>query len=207
MALATFDHFVVAGATLDAACEAVETALGVSLQAGGQHARMGTHNRLLGLGPADYLEAIAIDPDAPPPGRARWFNLDRFEGAPRPVAWVMRVDDLDAAVAQLPEGMGEILQFERGDLRWRMVVPTDGLLPFDGLFPGFIEWQVDEIPPARLEDRGCRLKALEVMHPQGIDIAVALAPFLGDARLHIVGGPQMGLRAIIETPEGERVIE
>jgi hypothetical protein len=47
---------------------------------------MGTHNRLLKLGEGFYLELIAIDPQAPPPGRPRWFGLDRLELPVRPPA-------------------------------------------------------------------------------------------------------------------------
>ena len=34
------------------------------LESGGRHPHMGTHNRLLSLGPDLYLEVIAVDPDA-----------------------------------------------------------------------------------------------------------------------------------------------
>ena len=37
---------------------------------------MGTHNALIKLGPALYLEIIAIDPDGTAPPRPRWFELD-----------------------------------------------------------------------------------------------------------------------------------
>ena len=40
---------------------------------------MGTHNRLLGLGTNVYLEVIAIDTEAAPPARPRWFSLDTPE--------------------------------------------------------------------------------------------------------------------------------
>ena len=69
------DHLVVLCASLadgEAWCQAT---LGLAPGPGGRHALMGTHNRLLllageGMAPA-YLELIAIDPDAPVPGRAR----------------------------------------------------------------------------------------------------------------------------------------
>ena len=74
------DHLAVAGESLKAASDLAAQVLGVPLQPGGAHAVFGTHNHLLGLGDALYLEAIAVDPDAPAPAYARWFDLDRFNG-------------------------------------------------------------------------------------------------------------------------------
>ncbi len=45
--------------------------LGIAPGPGGVHPFMGTHNRLLRLGPRLYLELIAIDPDAPAPAQPR----------------------------------------------------------------------------------------------------------------------------------------
>lgn len=70
----TLDHIAMVGETLEEAAHAVETALGVAMQTGGQHARFATHNRLLGLADGLYLEAIAIDPGAPQPACPRWFD-------------------------------------------------------------------------------------------------------------------------------------
>lgn len=38
--------------------------------------QFGTHNRCLGMEDGIYLEVIAVDPEAPPPSRPRWFGLD-----------------------------------------------------------------------------------------------------------------------------------
>ena len=104
--LSVFDHLAVAAVSLDEGAAAIEAALGVPLQAGGKHAAMGTHNRLLSLGPGEYLEVIAIDPGAPAPARARWFGLDGFAGTARPRAWILRCADLDVALVDAPEGSG-----------------------------------------------------------------------------------------------------
>ncbi|HCV79405.1 VOC family protein, partial [Pseudomonas oryzihabitans] len=55
MRLSRLDHLVIVAPTLAAGARYVEERLGVALQPGGQHARMGTHNLLLGLGDG-YLE-------------------------------------------------------------------------------------------------------------------------------------------------------
>lgn len=196
------DHIAVSAAHLGDGAAQVEAALGVPLQAGGEHPQMGTHNRLLGMGPADYLEVIAIDPAAPAPAWPRWFGLDGFAGAPRLTNWICRVDDLDSALGALPPGAGKPMDLARGDLRWRMAVPESGLLPFDNLFPALIEWRGPR-PHGRLSDSGCRLRRLEVFHPRA-EALRALLP-LADARVTFHAG-EPALRAAIATPGGERLL-
>lgn len=200
------DHIAVSATSLEEGVRAVERALGVSLAPGGAHAAMGTHNRLLHLGPGLYLEVIAVDPQAPPPGRARWFGLDGFFGPPRLSNWIARTDDLAAALAAAPEGTGVPMALTRGDLAWQMAVPEDGLLPFDGCFPALIEWQGAAHPAARLPDAGCRLIGVEVIHPRAGDLRRALAGLLDDPRVAVVHGGEPALRAQIDTPGGRRVL-
>lgn len=196
-----FDHIAVAGETLAAATAHVEETLGVPLQAGGEHAVFHTHNTLLGLEQGLYLEAIAANPDAPTPDRARWFDLDRFAGPPRLTNWICRCDDLDATLTGLPEGFGTPVDLQRGDLRWRMAVPADGVLPFDNCAPALIEWQGDAHPAARLTQKNCRLETMTIVHPQARTLAALLAPLLTDARITFEeGAPQ--LRAQFATPKG-----
>lgn len=198
-----FDHIAVAARTLDEGTDHVEAALGVPLQAGGQHARMGTHNRLLGLGDL-YLEVIATDPAAPPPPTPRWFDLDRFSGPPRITNWIARCDDLEAELTISPDGAGVPLSLERGDLRWRMAVPADGRLPHDGAFPALIQWQGALHPAARLTDRGVRLTRLEITHPDAPALRSALAGRFADNRVVIVDGDVFAMQASFATPHGTR---
>lgn len=200
----TFDHIAVAGETLEAATAHVESALGVPTQAGGEHAVFHTHNRLMGLEDGLYLEAIAINPDAPQPTRPRWFDLDRFEGAPRPSNWICCTDDIDAALARLPEGAGQPVALQRGDLRWRMAVPASGILPFDNCFPALIQWDVPDHPAAKLTQQGLRLERLTVSHPQARELATLLEPLLEDTRITFETADAPALAAQIDTPAGLR---
>ena len=197
------DHIAVAGETLEEAAEAVEAALGVPLQPGGQHDVFHTHNRLLGLAEGLYLEAIAVNPAAPRPDRPRWFDLDRFAGAPRLTNWICRTGDMDGLLPRLPAGVGAPVSLRRGDLRWRMAVPSDGILPFDNRFPALIQWDCDIHPAAMLADRGCALRRLIVVHPEAAALRAALAPHLDDARVVFEAGPS-ALHAEIDTPHGLR---
>lgn len=74
------DHLVVAVRDLDEGVAWCEATFGIEPGPGGQHALMGTHNRLFAIGsarfPRAYCEIIAIDPGAPPPRRTRWYDLD-----------------------------------------------------------------------------------------------------------------------------------
>ena len=199
------DHIAVAGETLAEAAAAVEDALGMPMQAGGRHDVFFTHNRLLGLADGLYIEAIAIDPEAPDPGRPRWFDLDRFSGAARLTNWICRTDDLDAALARLGPAVGAPVALRRGDLRWRMAVPGTGVLPFDNCHPALIQWDCDTHPATRLTDVGCRLRRLVVAHPEAGALQARLAPLLADPRVVFEAGAP-ALVAEIATPHGPRTL-
>ncbi|KAF0116112.1 MAG: hypothetical protein FD150_597 [Rhodobacteraceae bacterium] len=199
------DHIAVAARTLDEGAAWVEMALGAPLAPGGQHPHMGTHNRLLNLGDL-YLEVIAIDPAAPNPAYARWFNLDHFDGPPRLTNWICRTDDLDAALTAAPPGTGTATPLSRGDYRWRFAIPATGQLPFDDCFPALIQWQGDRHPAQALPDQGIRLQRLEITHPHAPALQTALAGQPADPRLHLQLGPYHSLRATFSTPHGPRVL-
>ncbi|HYS14693.1 MAG TPA: VOC family protein, partial [Burkholderiaceae bacterium] len=107
------DHLVVACKDLDQGAAWVVDRLGIEPQPGGKHTLMGTHNRLLRLGPGSFFELIAIDPDAPPPARPRWFGLDssdlqaRLAESPQLLTWVVRTDKIAEAVTRVPE-LGQV---------------------------------------------------------------------------------------------------
>lgn len=199
------DHLAVAAGSLEEGRATVEAALGVALLPGGAHPHFGTHNRLLGLDGGLYLEVIAIDPAAPAPGCPRWFDLDRFDGPPRPHVWICRTGDLDGFVAAHPRA-GVPVALARGDLRWRMAVPASGVLPFDNRFPAVIEWQGTEHPGTRLPASGCALRRLIVAHPEAAALGRVLSADLCDGRVVFEPGAP-ALRAEIDTPGGVRALE
>jgi len=203
------DHLVLATRDLDAGAAWLEQHLGVALFAGGKHQRMGTHNRLLSLGERFYLELIAIDPLAAPPGRPRWFGLDSLEALPedrpRLIHWVARSEDIVRDAVAGTEAPGDILPMERGDYRWRITVPPDGHLPGDGLVPTLIQWDVPFHPAERLPDAGCRLMKLEGLHPQPARIKAALAALGLASRLDVhqsAAAEPAQLLAYLRTPRG-----
>lgn len=54
------DHLVLAGASLQRGAPPLQRVLGTELAGGGQHARMGTHNRLLRVGEGVYLNLLGL---------------------------------------------------------------------------------------------------------------------------------------------------
>ena len=200
------DHLAVAATSLDG--RALDDFLGVTLPAGGRHARMGTHNRLLRLGPSEYLELIAIDPDGVTPERPRWFELDdpamqkRLAAGPRLVHWVARVDTTELPV--LPVDVGPWEPFQRGDLSWQLTVRSDGTLPGAGVVPSLICWSGSAHPAARLPDLGVRLEALELEHPRADDVQRQLDALGLGQRCGAGAVPR--IIAHLRTPGGPRIL-
>ena len=98
--MAEIDHIVIGARTLEEGAAYVAAHLGARPGPGGQHAGIGTHNLLLGLGSQVYLEVIAPDPDQPMPAHPRPFDLDdpgvklMLEAEPRLIGWVARTPAL-----------------------------------------------------------------------------------------------------------------
>ncbi|MDD7936999.1 VOC family protein [Actinomycetospora lutea] len=205
------DHLVVAAEDLTHGVPALEEQLGVRLAGGGRHAAFGTHNALLAIGGATYLELIAIDPDAPAPGRPRWFGLDtaavrsRLTEGPQLLHWVAR----PAVLPPGPDDHGERLHLSRDALSWTVTVPADGSLPGDGsgLVPSLIAWDAPDgaHPTDALEDAGVRLERLLVSSPGAPDLRRRLAALGLSGCVTVADGPP-DLRAELRTPSGPVVI-
>jgi hypothetical protein len=204
-----FDHLVITAPNLEAGVAFLAETLGVSPEPGGRHLSMGTHNCLLRLGNADYLEVIAIDPSAPKPARPRWFRLDQpdWNRMPRLSAWVARTNQIQAALRAYP--FGQIESMHRGAFDWRIGIPQGGELPFAGIAPMLIQWDCVRHPASFLEDRGCSLVRLEGLHPcaPGINKHLRAIGLQGPFSVSAPGengAPQ--LIAHIQTPQGLRVL-
>lgn len=208
---------MVAAATLAQGVAWCEATLGITPGPGGQHPLMGTHNRLFKISsatfPDAYFEIIALDPDAPPPGRARWFGLDepalqaRLAQSPRLVHVVARSTELAAqrqVLMDLGCSPGEVLSAGRdspqGPLRWEITVRPDGRLGYAGALPTLIQWQ-GRHPTASMPACGVGLQALALC---GLPSTVSGALRLQGVEYAPPPGP--ALRAVLTTPLGERVL-
>ena len=198
MSHATLDHLVVMAASLDEGLAWCEATLGVTPDAGGQHAFMGTHNRLLpcsGNGfERSYLELIAIERGKQPTRskkQRRWFDLDDEalqatlqRKGPRLIHFVARVPDAHRAVHALAAGSpaidrGAVIEASRdtpaGRLEWQITVRDDGQRLMYGVLPTLIQWgpvhPTDSMPAAGLE-----LVSLTASHPRADLLGEALHP-------------------------------
>lgn len=208
------DHIVVTAHDLAAGVKHVSDALGVAMQPGGEHPAMATHNWLLRLGDAVFLEVIAPNPAAPRPPRRRWFALDDETPAtmPRLAGWVARTGDVRAVAAAASEPLGHIEALTRGTLRWLLTVPADGSLPMGGAAPMVLEWQTEGRIAghiaSELDDVGCLLRALHVYHPEAHRLEAVLRSIEFDDPAVVVSPLPAGeppyLLAEIETPNGPR---
>lgn len=213
------DHLVIAAASLAQGAAWCEATLGVAPGPGGRHPLMGTHNRLLKIAseacPDAYLEIIAIDPEAPPPTRARWFGLDdaalqarlAAEG-PRLVHAVARSTMLDMhrwGLITVGLAPGEPIAAHRdtpaGRLAWQILVREDGQLLCGGALPTLIQWQGTH-PATAMPASGVTLKALTLrgVPPRARDVLR-----LRGATVQAEGLP--ALEATFATPLGDVVLQ
>lgn len=176
------DHLAIAAARLGEGIDFVEETLGVRMPLGGKHPVMNTHNAVMRLGDGVYLEVIAIDPEAGPAERPRWFGLDdaklqaRLSAlGPCLVAWVARSDDLKATLAANPGDLGEALAMSRGALNWRIGVRPDGMPGMGGLLPTVIQWPPGPHPAQRMTDMRVRFGGLTLRAPKPDLLRAALA--------------------------------
>lgn len=212
------DHLVVAAASLAQGVAWCEATVGITPGPGGQHPLMSTHNRLFKIAgaafPDAYFEIIAIDPDAPPPGRVRWFGLDEaalrqdIAQQPRLVHVVARCSALQAqrqALVDAGFAPGEVVAAGRdtpqGRLQWQLTVRNDGRLENGGAMPTLIEWQGAH-PAAAMPASGVTLRALAL---RGLPAAAWAALRLRGVDPLPLPGP--ALRATLATPLGEVTLE
>lgn len=209
------DHLVIGAADLAQGVAFVKTALGVDMPVGGVHEQLGTHNHLMRLGDTQFLEVIAINPNAAPPSRPRWFGLDdayvqqALRQQPALLTWVVNTDNLEFLLQRARQPWGEATAISRGDLNWLFGLPQDGHLLAGGMLPYIMQWQVNPHPAQRMADRGCRLQALHIHHPYADWLHANLQSINAEqlVQLHALDrGTTPYLEAHLETPSGIRVL-
>lgn len=201
------DHLVYAAPELDEAVTEIEERFGVRAAGGGQHLGLGTHNRLLALGPRTYLEIIAPDPGQPEPAAPRPFGV---EGVTRPglAGWAVTCADIDQARAAAAAGgfdPGDVIDGQRrtatGEvLRWRLTsnALTGGVVPF------LISWG-DTPSPALSAPAGLVLESLHVEHPEP-ELIIPRLRALG-ADVEVRRAPTPALAAWISGPTGRHLLQ
>jgi len=169
---AKIDHLVIGADNLISGTNFLEKKLNTKLLPGGEHKVMGTHNKLLKLQTEIYLEVIANNPNVESPSHPRWFSLDELETknkikkSPRSLCWILAIENIDDAVKNCGYNPGKIVELSRGDLEWKVTVPTDGKLIENGVLPFLIEWPKNIHPSKNLTDSSVSLNKILLIHPE-----------------------------------------
>lgn len=197
------DHILVGAGELEAGRAEIAHLTGVWPGAGGSHPQWGSHNALLALGPASYLELVALRPEAPADGP---FGFLRTLKAVTPIGWALATTDARRTRERL-ENAGFILTpvvagaRERPDgsrLEWATFGFADR--PFVGSLPFLIEWAAGSIHPATDSPSGCSLSRLRIHDPE-IDVLSRLRDALGlDVEIEPATAP--GVELVLATPRG-----
>jgi hypothetical protein len=211
------DHLVFAARTLDEGVAWCRDTLGIAPTGGGEHALMGTHNRVFRIDSPGFeracFEIIAVNPAATAPGRTRWFDLDdermrsTLAQGPRLIHFVASTDNVDAAVAALAArgiDRGAAVAASRGNLRWRITVRPDGQRLFDGALPTLIQWDGAH-PGDTLPESGVTLQSLELWHPNA-DALTKACDAIGLARVELRTG-EANIVATLAAPNGRVRLE
>jgi hypothetical protein len=202
------DHLVVAAATLEQGEAFLAERTGARAVRGGKHPLMGTHNSLLKLDARTYIEIIAVDPEASPPARPRWFALDTpamraaLAESPRLIHWAVRCDDIDTVRAACRVDPGPAQQATRAGLRWRITIPVDGSLPAGGVLPTLIAWEGAAHPTDTLPESGLRLATLAAAHPAPAMVREALGVMGLSDVLRVTYEATPRLAAMLHTRQG-----
>jgi hypothetical protein len=198
------DHLVYGVPDLAQGIDRLERQTGVRARLGGRHPGRGTHNALLSLGPRQYLEVIALDPDQAEAPGLLFAELTKLRTAAF-IAWAVAVAEIDEAgeamlAARLPRiGPLEGLRArEDGSLlRWKTLrFATD--IP---LVPFFIAWDEETVHPSVDSPSGCRLMSVQIRHTDPEGLRRLLGKHAG--MVHIAAGPRSRLTARLATPNGE----
>lgn len=205
------DHLTVIAPTLTEGVAHVRACLDLDVPFGQRHAYMGTHNHLLQLGDATYLEIVALDPQGEEPPCPRWFGLGDqrqvradWDAGRRLRGWVARTDAIDAVIAGREHIFGSKVSLPWAEPLFDFAIPEDGSLPLGGAAPSVIDRRGKLRSMATMADLGARLQSLSLEHPDATAIAKLYRELEIDRPPAIAHGRELRYRAQIETPAGMR---
>jgi hypothetical protein len=203
------DHLTVIAPTLAEGVAHVRACLDLDVPFGQRHAYMGTHNHLLQLGGASYLEIVALDPQGDAPPRPRWFGLDDqrqvradWDAGRRLRGWVARTGAIDAVIAGREHVFGRKVALPWAEPSFDFAIPDDGSLPLDGAAPSLIDRRGKPRAMATMADLGARLRSFSLEHADAAAIAELYRELDIDHPPTIARGRELRYRAQIETPAG-----
>jgi hypothetical protein len=203
-----FDHLIVAGPKLLELTAACHAHTGVAADPGGRHLGNGTHNALVGWGPARYLELLAPDPaQAGGPFAEGIAHLQ----APTSHTWCARAGSAEAIAACI-EGAGlRVRRMPLSRVRPDGVRLTWELFFADGhaygpLVPFFIDWGDVPHPAGGLRAQ-MQVDALQLRHPDAAGLRGLLRDLGGvPPELEVVSGEWAAVAVRLRGPAGVWVL-
>jgi hypothetical protein len=207
----SLDHVVYGVPDLEEALHTFEVKAGIRPTLAGKHPGLGTHNAILSLGNLQYLEFIALDPQAQIQKRElpSWCAALLTLSKPTIMTWVIRTDAMEKVVNELnllgnfqidpPQSFsrtksdGTVVSME---LAFKKQPPP----PADGLIPFFINWGKTPHPSTTVECQ-CQLETWEGFHPN----ADELNKILQQVGIHfpIKKAIEPSMHLLITTPNGK----
>lgn len=198
------DHILWVAPTLESGCREFESLTGVCPVFGGKHEDLGTHNALVSLGPACYLEVLALDPDrkkvapiakqladysAPSVFAFHLKQKNLVETARTCTQWGVQCSEPMQMTRQRPDGT---------TLTWQMLITESER--YGRALPMFIDWG-NSPHPAESSPSGCTLVNFEILHPYGGEL-ISLYHELG-IQIPVKQNTQAELRVTLNSPNGE----
>jgi len=210
-AMLQLDHITVVAPCLEEGVAHVKACLELDIPFGRRHDYMGTHNHLMRLGKAVYLEIVALDSAGQRPSYARWFGLDdqkavraAWDEGHRLRGWVVRTRDIDAVLVGNEACLGRKVELTTKNSSFYFSILADGSLPFGGAAPSVIDRRGKPPSVATMADFGAKLRSLTLEHPDPDAVSTLYRRLGVDRPPQIMKGPKLRYRAQIETASGLR---
>lgn len=198
------DHIVIVAPSLNKGADLVKKTLRITPETGGEHPKMGTHNLLLRLGDAIYLEVIACNPNAIKPNRPRWFGLDQVsKNTPAQLkSWVVRTNDMSSTLKSCSEPIGKIEPMRRGNFNWLITIPENGDIPIHQGAPSLIQWKSSNHPASELTDYGLSFIGLTIYNSEPERISNFIQSIRLKGNIEVIRNDTSKIVALINTPKG-----
>jgi len=205
------DHVVYGVPDLKQAIQLFQEKAGISPVIAGKHPHLGTHNAVLSLGNLQYLEFIALDPEAPKMERKlpSWCAALLGLSKPKIMTWVVQTNMIEKAVEELnalgnfqinpPEAFSRV-KADGTKISMKLAFKKDPPPPCDGLIPFLIDWGQSPHPSKSVECK-CQIKEWYGCHPDADKISVILKKVGIDFLIKKASIPSMHL--VLKTPRGD----
>jgi hypothetical protein len=199
------DHLMWGVSDLDEGIAYIEEKTGVKAVFGGQHPNRGTRNALISLGDRQYLEILAPDPAQPDVEEGRVTELKALAN-PRIMTWAAGTKDIQAVEKGVLAADLESMGIQSGSrkkpdgtmLKWRNLTVgghDNYVVPF------VIEWVAGSVHPSEDSPKGCKLRELQLQHPDPDQVNSFLEAM--GLKVRAVPWPEARITAVIESPKGE----